>query len=197
MTVDFTARRQSSDGGVALLRQIDARTGLTASLASSLNERRSTARVQHDLELLVRQRVLSIALGYADCNDAARNGDDPALKLACGRAPDASASLASQPTLSRFERGRAGRELVAMSRALERNVMDRPARLARGRFAGKDPPDVYVTSTTANRKAPDRPSAVTLLKSPARKRHAGTADRLHPVGTRCGKCCWRPLIGRP
>lgn len=128
VTVDFTARRQSSDGGVALLRQIDARTGLTASLASSLNERRSTARVQHDLELLVRQRVLSIALGYADCNDAARIGDDPALKLACGRAPDASASLASQPTLSRFERGRAGRELVAMSRALERNVMDRLAR---------------------------------------------------------------------
>ncbi|MBM3989886.1 MAG: hypothetical protein FJ298_02650 [Planctomycetes bacterium] len=61
VTVDFTARRQSSDGGVVLLRQIDARTGLTASLASSLDERRSTARVQHDLGLLVRQRVLSIA----------------------------------------------------------------------------------------------------------------------------------------
>lgn len=128
VTVEFTARRQSSDGGVALLRQVDARMRLTATLASCLHEHRTSARVRHDLELLVRQRVLSIALGYADCNDAARVGDDPMLKLACGRSPDLTGTLASQPTLSRFECGRSGRELVALSRALERTVFDRLAR---------------------------------------------------------------------
>jgi hypothetical protein len=128
VSVEFTAPRQSSDGGVALLRQVDARLGLTESLAECLREHRTSGRVQHDLGLLVRQRVLSIALGYPDGNDAARIGDDPMLKLACGRSPDSTRSLASQPTISRFECDRTGRELVAMARTLETLVIKKLAR---------------------------------------------------------------------
>lgn len=119
VVVEFTARSQSSEGGLPLLAKIDRRLGLTARLAGVLWEQRAAERVEHELPEMVRQRVFSIALGYADGNDAARMGVDPLVKLACGRAPDAGASLASQPTLSRFERGRDGRELVGMARALE------------------------------------------------------------------------------
>lgn len=124
LVAEFSAPRQSSDGGVALLAGVDRRLGLTAGLSAALLERRLPERVEHELTDLVRQRVFSIALGYADCNDAARIGDDPAVKLACGRSPASDASLASQPTLSRFERDRSGRELVGAARALERTVLD-------------------------------------------------------------------------
>lgn len=132
VTVEFTAERQSSEGGVALLRQIDARTRLTSTLAGCLHDARDPARVRHALDEMVRQRVLSIALGYPDGNDAARIGDDPAMKLACGRSPSSPDALASQPTLSRFERGRGGRELIAMARALEGAVVDGLARRFKG-----------------------------------------------------------------
>ena len=124
VVAEFSAPRLSSDGGVALLAQVDRRLGLTSRLSDALCERRSSDRVEHELPELLRQRVFSIALGYADCNDAARIGDDPAMKLACGLAPCGADGLASQPTLSRFERGRNGRELVGMARAMERTVFD-------------------------------------------------------------------------
>ena len=42
---------------------------------------------------------------YADANDAARLATDPIHKLLVGRDPVEGDSLASQPTLSRFENG--------------------------------------------------------------------------------------------
>lgn len=124
LVVEFTAERLSSEGGVALLAQVDRRLGLTARISDALLDRRLPERVEHELSDLLRQRVFSIALGYADCNDAARTGDDPAVKVACGRSPASDQGLASQPTQSRFERDRSGRELVNAARALESTVLD-------------------------------------------------------------------------
>jgi Transposase DDE domain group 1 len=123
VTVAFEAPSQSSDGGLPLLAAVDRKLGLTALLSHELLDVRRSKSVEHSFTELVRQRVFAIAHGYADCNDAARIGDDPLFKLACGRSTDASESLASQPTLSRFERGHGGREIVAMGRALERAVI--------------------------------------------------------------------------
>lgn len=128
VVVSFTASGQSSEGGLPLLARVDRRLGLTARLAGALHEQRAGARIAHDLPELVRQRVFSIALGCADGNSAARMGADPLVKLACGRSPASGDSLASQPTLSRFERGRSGRELVGMARALDGCVIDSLAR---------------------------------------------------------------------
>ena len=121
--VAFDAPAQSSDGGLPLLAALDRKLGLTALLSHELVDMRRSKSVEHGFSELVRQRVFAIAHGYADCNDAALIGDDPLFKLACGRSPDASESLASQPTLSRFERGHGGREIVGMGRALERVVI--------------------------------------------------------------------------
>ena len=68
---------------------------------------------------MLRQRVFGICLGYEDCNDFdGPLGEDPMLKLSVGRLPDGEQSLASQPTLSRFENSVTAKDLVRMGRAL-------------------------------------------------------------------------------
>jgi hypothetical protein len=123
--VEFDGPSQSSDGGVLLLAAVDRELGLTEALADELRDQRDWRKVRHDHLEILRQRVYSIALGYADCNDSARIGGDPALKLACDRLPKDAESLASQPTLSRFENASGGRELAAVGRKLERTVIER------------------------------------------------------------------------
>jgi len=67
--------------------------------------------VRHSLVQLVRQRVVQIACGYEDQNDADRLRHDPLLQLVCGRHPgsqptaadEAQALLARQPTRSRLD----------------------------------------------------------------------------------------------
>lgn len=125
LVVEFTGEQASSDGGAVLLGAIDRRIGLTSRLAAVLEDTRDANRVEHSVGALFRQRVFAIALGYSDQNDASRIGRDPVLKLLCGRSASSPCSLASQPTLSRFEGSRSGRELVALGRALERFVIAR------------------------------------------------------------------------
>jgi DDE family transposase len=102
ITVAFDAPHISSDGGALLLRQMDERLGLSERLAALLPDERDPRRVQHGRREQMRQRLYQIALGYADCNDAARLRHDPILKSVCDRPPQAP-GLSSQPTLSRLE----------------------------------------------------------------------------------------------
>lgn len=125
VVVQFDGEQSSSDGGSLLLGAVDRRIELTKTLSAALVDSRRAWRVEHGKLELFRQRVFSIALGYADQNDSSRIADDPLLKLVCGRSPSASGSLASQPTLSRFETTRTGRELVALGHAMERFVIGR------------------------------------------------------------------------
>src|SRR4051812_27068461 len=55
------------------------------------------------LQKTLKQRVFYIAAGYGDANDANTLRDDPIFKLMLDRLPESGASLASQPTISRFE----------------------------------------------------------------------------------------------
>jgi Transposase DDE domain group 1 len=98
----FDAGRLTSDGGLPWLAEADQDLGLCAALAGCVPEWRHGP-VRHSLLELVRQRVYQIACGYADQNDASTLRFDPLLKLVCGRHPESSADLASQPTLSRLE----------------------------------------------------------------------------------------------
>jgi hypothetical protein len=125
VVVQFDGEQSSSDGGGVLLGAVDRRIGLTRALGQELRDERRASRVEHTKYELLSQRVLAIALGYADQNDSARIAGDPLLKLLCGRSPSDPDSLASQPTLSRFETTRSGRELVALGRRLERFVIER------------------------------------------------------------------------
>jgi hypothetical protein len=129
VVVQCDGEQRSSDAGGLLLGAIDQRIGLTEALARHLCDRRANERIEHDVVELFRQRVFSIALGYADQNDSARIGHDPVLKMLCGRRPNDPGALASQPTLSRFETSRSGRELVHLGRALSGTVIRRLKKL--------------------------------------------------------------------
>lgn len=126
VVVEFTAPEASSDGGLVLLREVDRELGVTRRMARCLDDGREPGKVQHEIESLVLQRVLQIAAGYEDCNDADRLRGDPILKLCCGRRPE-EGDLASQPTLSRFENAVGWGELRALRDALVRVFISQQA----------------------------------------------------------------------
>jgi Transposase DDE domain group 1 len=117
--VTFDAPQTSSDGGLLLLRQVDDHLGLSRLIAAHVPDARDPSRIEHSRQEQVRQRVLSIALGYEDQNDAAALRLDPLLRLACDRMPDDARALSSQPTLSRLEHAINARHVVRLTRALE------------------------------------------------------------------------------
>src|SRR5262249_50285156 len=103
LSVAFDAGRLTSDGGLIELAQADDRLGLSAAFAAQVHDLRRGP-VRHPLALLLRQRLLQIACGYEDQDDADTWRYDPLLKLVCGRRPHApSAAPASQPTLARLD----------------------------------------------------------------------------------------------
>ena len=124
----FDQDHASSDGGAILLKACDERLQLSETLAACLLDDREQSKVAHSLRELFQQRLFGIACGYADGNDAARLADDPVMKLLTGRDPVAGASLASQPTLSRFENAVRSRDLVRLSEALAETVIARHRR---------------------------------------------------------------------
>jgi hypothetical protein len=118
VALDFDGGRLSSDAGVVLLKDIDAQLGLTHNLAAVLSDPRDPRRIHFTLEDLIKQRVFQIAAGYEDANDSNTLRDDPIFKLLLDRLPETGASLASQPTLSRFENRVSRPELSRMALVL-------------------------------------------------------------------------------
>lgn len=129
----FDQRQGSSDGGAILLKAAERRLGLTSALAACLRDDRESGKVRHELSELITQRVMAIALGYEDANDAARLASDPIHKLLVGRDPVEGEDLASQPTLSRFENAPDSKELFRMTEALADRVIERHRKRLHGR----------------------------------------------------------------
>lgn len=121
--VRFDQPNGSSDGGAVLLKAADKRIGLSAALTAGLIDRRDPLRIDYTVAELLRQRLFAIACGYEDCNDTARLGADPVHQLLAGRPVNAAISMASQPTLSRFENAPTRRELFALTQALGETVI--------------------------------------------------------------------------
>jgi hypothetical protein len=69
VVVDFSGGTLSSDGGLPLLRQVDAGLGLTRTLAGCFCDQRDQRFVDHSMQQLLAQRILGLALGYEDLND--------------------------------------------------------------------------------------------------------------------------------
>jgi hypothetical protein len=133
LVATFDQQHASSDGGAVLLPAADRQYDLIDGLAACLADDRQPAKIRHTLRDLLAQRVLGIACGHADANDADRLADDPIHKLLVGRDPVAGDPLGSQPTISRFENGVGIQELFAMGCTLAMRVIDRHRRRLRGR----------------------------------------------------------------
>jgi hypothetical protein len=113
----FDGGSLSSDGGLLALREVEARPGVAQRLAACIDDPRAPERIRHGLAAMLRFRLLMIAAGYEDGNDADSLRHDPLCKLANGRLPDA-AALCAQPTLSRLENTPGPRALIRMARAM-------------------------------------------------------------------------------
>ena len=112
---DFSGGHLSSDGGSLLLREMDRRGRLCERLAGCFTDFRDAQFVEHELPVMLRQRILGLALGYEDINDHDRLRHDPLLAAVCGRADvlgeerhmeaDRGRPLAGKSTLNRLELG--------------------------------------------------------------------------------------------
>lgn len=129
VTASFDDVRLTSDSGVTFLHRVDKRLRLTDRLAAAMVDRRDPTRVQHTVRDLLMQRIALICAGYEDANDATTLRHDPAFQLALGRVPG-ERTLASQPTLSRFEQ-RPRRDLLSLSNVLLELWIERLKRKAK------------------------------------------------------------------
>jgi len=111
----FDGGHVSSDGGALLLRETDLRFDLCRRFAQCFTDYRNEAFVEHELVVLIRQRVLGLCLGYEDLNDHDTLSLDALLATACGnrdpegklrsnrRARELGRALAAHSTLDRLE----------------------------------------------------------------------------------------------
>ena len=113
----FDGACMSSDGGLLALREVEQRLAIASRLAACIRDPRAPSRVVHGLDEIIRTRLLMIAAGYEDGNDADALRRDPMFKLAMGRLPN-DGDLCSQPTISRFENLPDARALLRMGRAM-------------------------------------------------------------------------------
>lgn len=128
----FDQDNGTSDGGAILIRAADEKIKLTEELAATFRSQRVEGKVMHSFLSLLRQRIYGIVCGYHDGNDAARIGNDPLLRILAGDDRNNS-SLASQPTISRFENSCSTRDLFRMAEALADRVIEHNA----SRLSGK------------------------------------------------------------
>jgi hypothetical protein len=109
VVASFDGGRITSDAGALLLGATDRVIGLTRRLAACFADARNPAFVEHEVETLVMQRVVGIALGYEDLIDHDELRHDPLMatlagKLAARRSD--CAPLAGKSTLNRLELSR-------------------------------------------------------------------------------------------
>ena len=113
----FDGGRLSSEGGLLALREIERRLAIADRLAACLKDPRMPEKVVHRLAEIIRFRMLMIAAGYEDGNDADTLRRDPMFKLALDRLPSGE-DLCSQSTISRLENLPDRRALLRLGRAL-------------------------------------------------------------------------------
>ena len=110
VVASFDGGATTSDAGALLLGQTDRAIHLTERFAACFADSRTAELVEHQVETLVMQRVMGIALGYEDLNDHDELRHDPVLAVVASKlTADRSdcAPLAGKSTLNRLELSRA------------------------------------------------------------------------------------------
>src|SRR6202167_6143126 len=117
VVVKFDGGRLSSDGGILTLREIEGRLRVAERMAACIEDPRASKPVTHSMADIIRFRLLMIAAGYEDGNDADSLRSDPMFKMALDLTPS-DRELCSQPTMSRLENLPDARALLRMGRAM-------------------------------------------------------------------------------
>jgi len=113
LIAEFNGGTITSDGGVLLLKQVEAKRKIIKQFAACFTDHRDPDKIEHRVEELVAQRVYGLALGYEDLNDHDLLRRDPLLAAAVGksdpqgadrrRETDRGSALAGKSTLNRLE----------------------------------------------------------------------------------------------
>jgi hypothetical protein len=109
VVASFDGGAITSDAGVLLLGQTDRALRLTERVGACFADTRTAGLVEHQVETMVMQRVVGIALGCEDLNDHDELPRDPVLAVLAGKlAAQRSdrAPLAGKSTLNRLELSR-------------------------------------------------------------------------------------------
>ena len=113
----FDGGELSSDGGVVVLREVEQRLRVADRIADCMVDPRAPGQITHSLADIIGFRLLMIAAGYEDGNDADTLRSDPMFKMALDLTPSDRA-LCSQPTISRLENLPDARALLRMGAAM-------------------------------------------------------------------------------
>lgn len=113
VVAEFNGGTITSDGGLLLLKQVEAKRKIIKQFAACFTDHRDPDKIEHSVEDLVAQRVYGLALGYEDLNDHDLLRRDPLLAAAVGksdpqgedrrRESDRGSALAGKSTLNRME----------------------------------------------------------------------------------------------
>lgn len=113
----FDGGELSSDGGVLVLREVEQRLGVADRMPACIVDPRAPDQITHSLADIIGFRLLMIAAGYEDGNDADTLRSDPMFKMALDLTPS-DRELCSQPTISRLENLPDTRALLRMGGAM-------------------------------------------------------------------------------
>src|SRR5450756_2375871 len=117
VVVNFDGGLLSSDGGILVLREVEQRLRVADRMAACIVDPRVSDQITHSLAEIIRFRLLMIAAGYEDGNDADTLRGDPMFKMALDLLPS-DRELCSQPTISRLENLPDARALLRLGRAM-------------------------------------------------------------------------------
>ena len=106
---DFSGGTMTTDGGLLLLREADAKLKLMERINKAIADPRDPFYTTHSQTEMLTSRIFGIAAGYEDANDHQELRHDPAFRVAAGRDLELTrddedyVALASPSTISRFE----------------------------------------------------------------------------------------------
>ena len=92
VVVNFDGGLLSSDGGILVLREVERRLRVADRMAACLLDPRAPDQITHTLAAIMRFRLLMIAAGYEDGNDADTLRGDPMFKMALDLSPSRNGS---------------------------------------------------------------------------------------------------------
>ena len=88
----------SSDGGVLVLREVEQRLRIADRMAACIVDPRAPDQITHSLADIIRFRLLMIAAGYEDGNDAYTLRCDPMFKMALDLSPSDRDCVRNRPS---------------------------------------------------------------------------------------------------
>jgi Transposase DDE domain group 1 len=113
IVAEFNGGTITSDGGVLLLQELEAKRQIIKQFADCFTDHRDQEKIEHPMKDLLAQRIYGLALGYEDLNDHDLLRKDPLLAAVVGkddpsgeqrrRAADRGSALAGKSTLNRLE----------------------------------------------------------------------------------------------